>query len=377
MPHVKKNKMKKNTLLAVLFIVILIITVEACKKDKSAPETEPVVTESIITYDNDNPSTTLTSIAFGSCFFQQAFSPTIFSYIQQKNPELYVALGDNIYSDDYSGDLHLDDWYDYLTMRYSQLGDSVVFQNFQANVPILAIWDDHDFGMNNAAGDFVNKDISKDVFFNFWNLSKSGKRWERNGIYDSYYYGDADHRVQVILLDLRWDLDSPGVEPLVTLTDTTKKMMSNEQWSWLKEELLKPAKIRIIGSVTQFCTEQNGWETWANFPHEQERMYQTLKDAQAEGVFFISGDVHMAEVNKRTPTDLYPLYDFTASGLAHLHGNNARASQYRQGDYVDRDNFGMIDINWAGDSSTVDFTVFDSIGIQVLTKSIVMSELTF
>lgn len=367
--------MKKNTLLTVLCIATLTIAIQACKKDKSTPE--PTVVETIITYDNDNPSTTLSRIAFGSCFFQQAFSPKVFSYIQQKNPELYVGLGDNIYSDDYSGDLHLDDWYDYLTGCYAQLGDSVAFQDFRASVPIIAIWDDHDFGMNNSAGDFVNKEVSKDVFFSFWNLPKSGKRWERNGIYDSYYYGDADHRVQIILLDLRWNLDNPGAEPIVIVTDTTKKMMSDTQWSWLKEELLKPAKVRIIGSVTQFCTEANGWESWANFPHEQERMYQTLKSTQAEGVFFISGDVHMAEVNKRLPADLYPLYDFTASGLAHLHGNNARPSQYRQGDYVDRDNFGTIDINWAGDASTVDFTVFDSIGVQVLTKSIAVSELKF
>lgn len=368
--------MKKYSLLSTLCIAILVIAIQACKKDKGAVA-GPIAVETPIAYDNDNPSTTLTRIAFGSCFFQQGFSPTVFSYIQQKKPELYIGLGDNIYSDDYSGNLHLNDWFEYLTGRYSQLGDSLVFQEFRANVPILAIWDDHDFGMNNSAGDFVNKDISKDVFFNFWNLPKSGKRWERNGIYDSYYYGDADHRVQIILLDLRWNLDNLGAEPLVATTDNTKKMMSNDQWAWLKEELEKPAKVRIIGSVTQFCTEQNGFESWANFPHEQERMYQTLRDAQAEGAFFISGDVHMAEINKRTPAALYPLYDFTASGLATFHGSNARASKYRQGDYVDRDNFGTIDINWAGDQSTVGFTVFDSIGTQVLAKSIAIGELKF
>jgi alkaline phosphatase D len=263
-------------------------------------------------------------------------------------------------------------------MRYSQLGDSAVFQTFRANVPMLVTWDDHDFGYNNSAGNFVNKAISKDVFFNFWNLPKSGKRWERNGIYDSYYYGDADHRLQIIFLDLRWGLDYPGPEPISILSDTTKKMMSNEQWTWLKEELKKPAKIRIICSSTQFCTEHNGFEAWANFPHEQERMYQTLRDAKAEGAFIISGDLHATEINKRLPTALYPLYDFTSSPLAMpLHGNNTRPSIYRVGNYVDRDNFGILDINWNGASSQVTFTAFDSIGSQLITKTISVSDLKF
>lgn len=359
-----------------LYIFLISTVFSACKsqKEDSVPAPVPPV---VITYDNDQPTTTLTHIAFGSCFFQQAKRPTIFSYIQQKNPQLYLGLGDNIYSDDYSGNQHLSDWETYLTMRYSQLGDSTVFQAFRASVPMVTTWDDHDFGMNNAAGEFVNKAISKDVFFSFWNLPKSGKRWERNGIYDSYYYGDADHRLQIIMLDMRWDLDNPGPEPIAVISDAGKKMMSDEQWFWLKAELSKPAKVRIICSATQFCTEHNGFEAWANFPHEQERMYQTLRDAHAEGAFIISGDVHIAEINKRQPADLYPLYDFTASGLAMFHGNNARPSMYREGNYYDRDNFGMIDINWDGDSSEVTFTAFDSIGVQLLTKTIPVSDLKF
>lgn len=365
--------MKNN----IVFILLISTLFSACKKEKDDP-TPPMVSPVVITYDNDHPATTLTHIAFGSCFFQQSFSPTIFYYIQQKNPELYLGLGDNIYSDDYTGNQHLSDWETYLTMRYSQLGDSAVFQTFRANVPIITTWDDHDFGMNNAAGEFVNKTISKDVFFNFWNLPKSGKRWERNGIYDSYYYGDAAHRLQIIVLDTRWNLDNPGPEPIAVITDVTKKMLSDEQWNWLKEELSKPAKVRIICSPTQFCTEHNGFEAWANFPHEQERMFQTLRDAQAAGAFIISGDVHMAEINKRQPTALYPLYDFTASGLAIFpHGSNSRPSIYREGNYYDKDNFGMIDINWNGDSSEVTFTAFDSIGVQLLTKTISVSDLKF
>lgn len=354
--------MKKNILL-VLSLSFLLIT---CKKE---------TTTNAIVYDNLNTKT-ISKIAFGSCFLQQFYQPTIFNEIDKKNPELYLSLGDAIYSDDYATfTSHDSDWAPYLTMRYAQLGGTAIFQNFQSKYTIHATWDDHDFGMNNAAGDFKNKQISKDIFFDFWKLPKSGKRWDRNGVYDVFYYGDEAHRVQILVLDLRWNLSNPGPEPISVITDQTKKMMSDEQWNWLKDELKKPAKVRIVCSSTQFCTEHNGYEAWANFPHEQERMYQTIRDAKADGVFILSGDVHIAEVNKRTASGLYPLWDFTSSGLAQFHGSNTQPSQYRVGSAFDQDNFGTLDIDWTGASPSVKFTAFNSSGVSLLEQTISMSDL--
>lgn len=349
-----------------LFIAtVLILLLANCKKD------------STVTYDNLN-TRNVSKIAFGSCYLQQfTNTQTIFNTIDSKNPDMYLNLGDMIYSDEFfSGNTHQNDWEQYLTYRYSQLFDSTIFTNFRNKYTIHSTWDDHDYGMNNAAGDFVNKQISKNVFFNMWGLPKSGKRWDRNGIYDVFYYGDDDHRVQLLFLDLRWGLDNPGAEPIAVITDQSKKMMSDEQWNWLKDELKKPAKIRIICSSTQFSTEHNGWEAWANFPHEQDRMYQLIRDTKAENLFFISGDVHAAEVNKRTPANLYPIWDFTSSGLLQFHGSNVRPSQYRVGNAQDVDNFGILDIAW-GSNPTVTYTAYDANGTAVLVQAVNTSELKF
>jgi alkaline phosphatase D len=355
--------MKKQLLL----LLVLSFSLMTCKKDNPKTDT--------ITYDNLNPQN-ISKIGFGSCFLQQFFPATIFNEIDKKNPEIFLGLGDMIYSDEFfSPDKHNSDWFDYLTGRYTELDTMPPFQAFRSKYTIHSIWDDHDFGMNNAAGDFKNKSISKDVFFNFWHLPKSGKRWNRNGIYDVFYYGDTAHRVQLLFVDLRWNLDNPGPEPIAAITDTTKKMMSDEQWSWLKEELKKPAKVRILCSSTQFCTEHNGWEAWANFPHEQEHLYRTIKEAKAENLFIISGDVHIAEVNKRTPAGLYPIWDFTSSGLAQLHGANTRPSQYRVGASYDVNNFGMLDIDWSGSSPSVKFTAYDASGVSLLQQTISMADL--
>ncbi|MFM8759872.1 MAG: alkaline phosphatase D family protein, partial [Methylophilaceae bacterium] len=60
-------------------------------------------------------------------------------------------------------------------------------------------------------------------------------------------------------------------------TSKDSTLLGEAQWQWLEQELRKPADLRIIGSSTQFSIEFNGYEAWANFPHEQARMLNLIK----------------------------------------------------------------------------------------------------
>ena len=53
---------------------------------------------------------------------------------------------------------------------------------------------------------------------------------------------------------------------------------------------------------------------WGHFPGERQRLFDLIKKTKANGVFFISGDMHVAEMYRSTKT-AYPLYDITASGM--------------------------------------------------------------
>ena len=46
----------------------------------------------------------------------------------------------------------------------------------------------------------------------------------------------------------------------------------------LKERLLEPADIRIIGSSSQFSHQHNGYESWTNLPGEVYRMVDLIKE---------------------------------------------------------------------------------------------------
>lgn len=297
---------------------------------------------------------------------------SIFKAIKDKKPDLYIAMGDNIYADN----IFNLDFPSFLQSQYTLLANNYDFKTFRASVPCIATWDDHDYGKNNAGAEFPNKNYSKPIFLKFWNEPLNSDRWNHDGVYTSYMYGDEKHRLQIIVLDCRNFLNVISPEPIAATNDTTKTILGATQWAWLKQELMKPAMVRIVLSSTQMCTEHNGWEAWANYPHELDRFFQTVKDARADGVFVISGDVHYAEFSKRTKAGQYPIYDFTSSGLTHIE-NVPAANQYRVGDAYNGLNFGMIHINWEATPVTVNWEVCDNNGNVKRQLMIPLDELKF
>jgi alkaline phosphatase D len=56
-------------------------------------------------------------------------------------------------------------------------------------VPILPIWDDHDYGFNDAGGDFPYRHQSAALFRAFWGVPADSPRGRREGLYDAWAFG--------------------------------------------------------------------------------------------------------------------------------------------------------------------------------------------
>lgn len=309
-----------------------------------------------------------TKIAFGSCGSQNKEQP-ILEEIVQKKPSLFIYLGDNIYGD--TRDMRV------LKEKYGMLSCKPEFQKLRKNMPVIATWDDHDYGVNDGGIEYPMKAESKKIFLEFWKEPATSERWKHDGIYHTEYFGDSAHQVQVILLDTRTFRTSligkDGVyQPNL---DSSATILGKEQWEWLKAQLLKPAMLRIIASSTQFATQWNGWEAWANFPIEQQRMFSLIKSTRANGVVFISGDVHYAELSKQQSENAYPIFDMTSSGITQLEHHLAH-NQYRIGEGLNKKNFGMIEIDWQTDP-TIIFKGFNKFGKEKINHSVKLSELKF
>jgi alkaline phosphatase D len=318
---------------------------------------------------------TLTRIGFGSCAESSKAQP-IWDAILERQFDLFVFLGDNIYAD--TRDMAV------LRSKYAQLAAQPGFARLRESTPVAAIWDDHDFGENDAGGDYPHKEESRQIFLDFWEEPAGSARRDRDGIYASYVFGPPGKRVQVILPDLRYNrmpltplelrgadyetwaraklaagLEMPG--PYARNPDPGATMLGERQWQWLERQLEMHAEVRLFGSSLQVLADFTGWEAWANFAHDRERLIDLIRRKHANGVVFLSGDIHYAEMSKLDVNVPYPLWDLTSSGLTE-EWRVPTPNANRVSDVVPDANFGFIDIDWQGPATKLTLGIVDAAG---------------
>lgn len=302
-----------------------------------------------------SPATTLTRIAFGSCNHQNA-SQHMWAQIAAQNPQLFLMIGDNVYGDNgWDADAGLES----LRSAYALQASHPEFAGFRAKVPMMATWDDHDFGLNDAGGNFPMRRWGEELFETFWGSSDAVRA--RDGIYDSTITGPEGKRVQVILLDTRffrsdlkrmaWSKDRPPLGGYVPDDNPAKTVLGAEQWAWLKAELAKPADLRIVVSSTQVITQAHQFEGWTNFPVERARLLDALAGREASGLVLLSGDRHAAGIYKVEHKG-ETMWELTSSSLNLAFGNDNDRSTAREPDaaritkFFSEENYGLIDIDW-------------------------------
>tara|TARA_B100000700_G_scaffold193946_1_gene213621 strand:+ start:2181 stop:3281 length:1101 start_codon:yes stop_codon:yes gene_type:complete len=344
-------------------IYLLIPLLFSCKKD-------PIIFD-----------TTASKIAFGSCGSHYHELP-VFNIVAQHNPDVFIFLGDNIYGD--TDDMSV------LENKYAQLGEKTSYKNLKKNTAILATWDDHDYGRNDAGKYYEFKKESKEIFLDFFNEPADSERRQHEGIYHSEIYYVNDKKLQIILLDnrtFRSNLNPYNGEVedddryFYTLDygihetpDST--LLGEQQWNWLEQELLKPADLRLICSGTQFGIEYNGYEAWANFPHEQQRFLDLIKSTKANGVMFLTGDVHYSEISKIEEPNMYPIYDYTSSGLRST-WEFATPNKNRIKGPIMENHFGLVTIFWKENDPRIVMQTWDVTNTLRFTKTIRLSEISF
>jgi alkaline phosphatase D len=322
-------------------------------------------------------------IAFGSCAHQDRPQP-IWDAVLEQQPDLFIFLGDNVYGDTRDPVA--------LAECYARLGAQPGFARLRASTPLLATWDDHDYGENDAGRDYPMKRESQRVFCDFWGEAASSPRRIRDGIFAGYVFGDpmatGARRVQILLPDLRFNRSPLTVRPLGTLTydawadarqaagepvpgpyernpDSSASQLGETQWRWLEEQLTIPATVRILASSLQVVADFPGWEAWSNYPADLDRLIDAVRNHDASGLFCISGDTHWAEMSCRTRNVPYPLWDLTSSGLTETWPVVA-PNAHRAAPTWREPNFGMIDIDWRANGARIDLRVLDLSGIERL-----------
>ena len=301
-----------------------------------------------------------TVIAFGACAHENRPQP-IWDAVVAAEPDLFIFTGDNIYGD--TNDMAV------LQAKYDNLGAQPGYQKLLKTCPVLAVYDDHDYGLNDGGKEYAKRKESAQMCLDFFGVPKDDPRRDHEGVYGSQMIGEPGSRVQIILLDTRYFRDKLDKSTLTSAEkkeknlvgwyqptkDTTRTLLGEDQWQWLEKELKKEADVRVIVSSIQVVSWEKGMECWGNMPHERDRLFKLIETTKANGAFFISGDVHFTELSK-SDEGPYPMYDLTSSGLNQRPGKTwyTGVNTYRLKDkvYSER-NFGIIRIDWTGKATTL------------------------
>jgi alkaline phosphatase D len=298
--------------------------------------------------------TVLTRFAFGSCNHQSA-SQHMWDQIARQNPQAFLMIGDNVYGDNaWDGDAALES----LRVSYAEQAAHPEFAAFRARFPMMATWDDHDYGLNDKGASFPFRGWAETLFETFWNSSEEVR--SRPGIYDSVTVGPEGQRVQFILLDTRYfrsDLKrmpwSTERAPLgIYLPDDSPEatILGEAQWEWLAAELAKPADMRVIVSSIQIITEAHNYESWENFPLERTKLLDMLAGREESGLVMITGDRHSGGIY-RLEHGGETFWELTSSSLnlafGDIEGNTAREPDpLRVTPFFGVENYGLVDFDW-------------------------------
>ncbi len=243
-------------------------------------------------------------IGFGSCCRLVEFPvQPIWKSLSLWEPDVFFWLGDNVYADTLQRSIMSD--------HYKAQRNVIDYRPFSARTPQLAIWDDHDYALNNHDRQNPVKDDAYDMFRRFWANPAYGLDGVK-GIFFKYEYGGVDF----FFLDTRWYRD-----PNDQIDNADKTMLGKEQKAWLKQQLKEseaPFKVLISGSGWSYHPEAFGEDTWTSFPTERKELFDFIRDNEVGGVLLMSGDVHRGEANCVPWSEQggYDLYEFVSSGLA-------------------------------------------------------------
>ncbi len=281
--------------------------------------------------------------AYASCMaddfrFNEVINP-MWEKMRSLNPDLIVLNGDIVYVDSFEfverqKATQLDIW-----LRFIDALNRLPVYKWKELKPILATWDDHDFGTNDGDRNFSGKEKAKEIFLGFF----GGKNIE--GVYklenESVYSSFEGFGQKFFFMDNRF-FRQPNKE------QTTAEKYAHwgeKQHLWLLEKLnatLKPSWIfngnQIFSGIDLSFKES----MQSNNPEHFKTLMEDLKNIKAP-VLFASGDIHFSEIMS-IPSDKigYTTYEVTSSPMHSYTGTGWDNPLRINGAYNKEFNFLMI-----------------------------------
>lgn len=161
--------------------------------------------------------------------------------------------------------------------------------NIGVALPLFHVWDDHDFGADDANKNFPGKADALQAFKEYYPTPDLPN--PDHGIWHSFTYGNAEF----FMLDTRSNRDPALLPNTRSKSMLDGDVIANGQKAWLLDGLLNSTATWkfIITSVPFNPTVQKlGRDSWQGYPNERWQIVNHIQTNGITGVIAISADLH-------------------------------------------------------------------------------------
>tara|TARA_A100001011_G_scaffold89178_1_gene93646 strand:- start:3490 stop:4239 length:750 start_codon:yes stop_codon:yes gene_type:complete len=215
-----------------------------------------------------------------------------------------------------------------------------VLPSFLNDLEVYAIWDDHDYGLNDGGSDYKNKIDAEKLFLDFWEISQNDPRHKREGIYFSTEKIFFDKKFKLIFLDTRFFRSKLLGEKggYISNTNDNATILGKNQWLWLENELNTEFDFLIIFSSIQIIPMDHPYEKWSNFPKDRSKLLGMLDKHRGKTILF-SGDRHRSGMYKKDG-----IFEITASSLNKPGSLFNETDKFLIGETYPEENYALFEI---------------------------------
>lgn len=293
----------------------------------------------------------------------------VFNSIRGLNPLFFIHMGDRHYNNiEQNSPVLYRDAYNAVLKNHHQ-------RRLHRQVPVVYMWDDHDFGANDSFGAGAGHDAACQVY----RERVPHHTLEETGTTDPIYHSFEVGRVVFIITDLRSEASDKAATD-----NSSKTMMGTIQKTWFKGLLSDVANAnklfvwvcsRVIGGAVSA-----GADHWGGFTTERTEIWDHIQANCPGRICILSADEHMLAIDDGTNHDFVtvgtePVPVFQAAPLDQsMHTSYANGS-YSEGRFdTNPGQFGIMDITDSGGATiTVNWTGYNRVGGTLVTHQFAVS----
>lgn len=265
------------------------------------------------------------SFVLCSCMNDENHEPEIWTNMAQKKPDILFFIGDSVYADTGASDEGADPAY--LWQRFCEARRTLEIYYSPTLIPILATWDDHDFGLNDSdSTSYKHVSQSQKNFKIFFAQDPRFCKYLTEGPGVSTAFRWQQH-LFLLMDDRSFRLPKDSGDRY--------GHWGREQENWMLTQIEAGAKTSWVMNGSQVFPAMPFKESMSqNHPEQLEGALAQLKKLPSK-VVFVSGDVHYSEISEIEESILgYKTYELTSSsihsknfpGVPHVIPNKRRVS---------------------------------------------------